>query len=144
MLLVLSGLHLAAVLLRQVVQRHWQAGDEEEEEGEGGGKKFTVSPEDKAAVRALLLQGLVDEEPKVQSAVGLAIAHVASCDWPEVWPDLMDHLMAALADTAHPNRVAAAVECLSLFAEEIDDSQLPALVPKLFPPIFAIVSNPNQ
>ncbi|CAI5935172.1 unnamed protein product [Closterium sp. NIES-64] len=97
-----------------------------------------------AAVRALLLQGLVDEEPKVQSAVGLAIAHVASCDWPEVWPELMDHLMAALADTAHPNRVAAAVECLSLFAEEIDDAQLPALVPKLFPPIFAIVSNPNQ
>ncbi|CAI6000661.1 unnamed protein product [Closterium sp. NIES-64] len=133
----------AAVLLRQVVQRHWQAGDEEEE-GEGRGKKFTVSPEDKAAVRALLLQGLVDEEPKVQSAVGLAIAHVASCDWPEVWPELMDHLMAALADTAHPNRVAAAVECLSLFAEEIDDAQLPALVPKLFPPIFAIVSNPNQ
>ncbi|GJP46501.1 hypothetical protein CLOM_g5781 [Closterium sp. NIES-68] len=135
---------LAAVLLRQMVQKHWQAGDEEEEEGDRGVRGFTVSPENKAAVRSLLLQGLVDEEPKVQAAVGLAIAHVASCDWPEEWPDLMDHLMAALADTANPKRVAAAVECLSLFAEEIDDSQLPALVPKLFPPIFAIVSNPHQ
>ncbi|CAI7783101.1 unnamed protein product [Closterium sp. NIES-53] len=82
-----------------------------------------------AAVRSLLLQGLVDEEPKVQSAVGLAIAHVASCDWPEEWPELMDHLMAALADTAHPSR-----ELMDHLMAALADTAHPNRVSSLYPP----------
>ena len=49
------------------------------------------------------------------------------------YPDLI-----FISDTVH-----GALRCLALFAGDLDDVQLPPLVPVLFPALFAIVTSPD-
>lgn len=128
---------LAAVLLKAYVRKHWTEDDTE----------YTpplVPEDDRAAIRSLLPPILGDEEPKIRTAAGMALALIAASDWPEKWPSLMDnYLLPAIANSSNPNLVAGAVRCISLFSDDIGDGQIPALVPKVFPAIFAVISNPT-
>ena len=53
---------------------------------------------------SLLLQVLDDSHGKIRTAVGMAIASIASCDWPEDWPDLMDFLLRYINDQNDINK----------------------------------------
>lgn len=127
---------LAAVLLKQYVKQHWHEGED----------KYTPPPvplQDKMLIRSLLLQVLDDAHGKIRTAVGMAIASIASCDWPEEWPDLMDLLLRYIADQNDMNKVNGALKCLALFSGDLDDIHIPQLVPILFPSLFNIVSLPH-
>jgi len=127
---------LAAVLLKQYVKQHWQKDD----------KNFIspeVSLEDKAAIKELLPPALEDPHGKIRTAVGMAIASIANWDWPEEWPGLMDYLIRLINDRTDVNKVHGALRCLALFAGDLDDVQLPPLVPVLFPALYAIVTSPE-
>ena len=50
------------------------------------------------------LQVLDDSHGKIRTAVGMAIASIASCDWPEDWPDLMDFLLRYINDQNDINK----------------------------------------
>ncbi|KAG0591650.1 hypothetical protein M758_1G229200 [Ceratodon purpureus] len=127
---------LAAVLLKQYVKQHWQKDEKNFVEPE-------VSPEDKAAIKELLPAALEDPHGKIRTAVGMAIASIANWDWPEEWPGLMGHLLNLINDRTDVNKVHGALRCLALFAGDLDDVQLPPLVPVLFPALFAIVTSPD-
>ncbi|KAH7416171.1 hypothetical protein KP509_14G078800 [Ceratopteris richardii] len=127
---------LAAVVLKQYVKQHWQEGDE----------KYVppcVSPEEKVSIRTLLMQAVDDSYGKIRTAVGMAVASIASCDWPEEWPDLMDVLLRYLNQRSDINKVNGALKCLSLFSGDLDDMHVPQLVPILFPSLYMIVSTPQ-
>lgn len=83
--------HLAAVLLKQLIKEHWQ--DE----------TATISQEDKAAIRELSAQALADPSSKIRTAVGVGIAKIASSDWPENWPQLLEILTSAIKERKDPN-----------------------------------------
>lgn len=127
---------LAAVVLKQYVKQHWQ-------EGEDKYRPPTVPSEDKMIIRSLLLQVLDDSHGKIRTAVGMAIASIASCDWPEEWPDLMEFLLRYINDQTDMNKVNGALKCLALFSGDLDDVHIPQLVPILFPSLYTIVSSPH-
>ncbi|BBN19279.1 importin-9 [Marchantia polymorpha subsp. ruderalis] len=128
---------LAAVLLKQYVKHHWQAGEKDFLPPE-------ASAQDKALIRGLLPQALEDPHGKIRTAVGMAIATIANSDWPEEWPDLMNYLLGFISDRSDINRVHGALRCLALFAGDLDDTLLPPLVPVLFPALHQIVAQPTM
>ena len=63
----------------------------------GPGAPSPPPPAEKREVHALLLRGLSDPVSKLRTAVGMAVAAVAKCDWPEEWPELMPELLARVS-----------------------------------------------
>lgn len=131
---------LAAVVLKQFVKEKWQGAEDKGEEDQTA-SAVELSPEDKAAVKRVLPDGLLDPENKVRTAVGMAVAAIAACDWPQDWPALMPFLLGTLTNHSDPNAVAGAVRCLALFCDDIDDRQLPSLLPSLVPALYGVVVN---
>jgi hypothetical protein len=79
------------------VKQHWQ-------EGEENFIPPAASLEDKQAIRDLLPQALEDPHGKIRTAVGMAIASIASWDWPEEWPGLMGYLLGLISDRSDANK----------------------------------------
>eukprot|EP00803_Ostreobium_quekettii_P005580 evm.model.scf_261EXC.5 EVM.evm.TU.scf_261EXC.5 scf_261EXC:60540-71115(+) len=72
----------------------------------------------------------------------MAVASIASWDWPENWPNLLEVLVGAIKERKDPDLVQGALRCLSMFAGEIDEGQLPVVLPVLLPELKSIVSLP--
>ena len=90
---------LAAVVLKKYVKEHWQ---------EGEGKFFPpqTGDDEKAAIRELLPNGLADPEAKIRTACGMAIATIATWDWPQQWPQLTAQLVGAIRERTSEDSVA--------------------------------------
>ena len=81
---------LAAVLLKQQIRQHWDAGD----------RLFSppeVSSEEKAAARAMILNIIFSVPPVVCVPLGVSIAAIANWDFPEEWPEVLPTLLQAMA-----------------------------------------------
>jgi len=61
---------MAAVLLKHHIKRHWAPESKSFEEP-------VVGSDEKAAIRAMLLPGLMDPASKLRTAIGMAIAGIA-------------------------------------------------------------------
>ncbi|XP_043813224.1 importin-9 isoform X2 [Manihot esculenta] len=127
---------LAAVLLKQFIKKHWQ-------EGEDTFEHPVVSMEEKEVIRRLLLASLDDSHRKICTAISMAIASIATYEWPEGWPDLLPSLLKLITDQTNMNRVHGALRCLALLSGDLDDTMVPTLVPVLFPCLHTIVSSPQ-
>eukprot|EP00850_Spirogloea_muscicola_P011509 SM000071S21133 [mRNA] locus=s71:549187:558314:- [translate_table: standard] len=131
------GVVLARIVTQQgvdYVKEHWQEGDEHY-------RPPSVSAEDKAIMKALLPAALEVRERRLQTAIGMAIIAIAQFDWPQEWPELMPILVESIADPSNQLRVHGALQCLALLSDDIDDTQLPLLVPKLFPVLYSILTS---
>ncbi|XP_075096715.1 uncharacterized protein LOC107810364 isoform X1 [Nicotiana tabacum] len=126
----------SAVILKQFIKKHWQ-------EDEEGFEHPVVSSDEKVAIRGLLLPLLDDPHRKICTAIGMAVASIAHCDWPEDWPDLLPSLMKCISDQTNMNAVHGALRCLALVSADLDDMMVPKLVPVLFPCLHTIVSSPQ-
>ena len=120
---------LAAVVLRQFIRIHWS-------ESADSFTEPAPSENEKAAVRAVLTNGLSDETPRIRTAVSMVIASIAAFDWPDAWPNLMSELVRPLedaarspvADPAAAATVAGVLRCLELCSSEL---QVPPPLPML-------------
>eukprot|EP00850_Spirogloea_muscicola_P006749 SM000032S12133 [mRNA] locus=s32:671386:680543:- [translate_table: standard] len=99
----------------------------------------TIGPQ--AIMKALLPAALEFRERRLQTAVGMAIIAIAHFDWPQEWPELMPILVESIADPSNQLRVHGALQCLALLSDDIDDTQLPLLVPKLFPVLYSVLTS---
>jgi hypothetical protein len=83
-----------------------------------------ITPEDKAAIRRLLLSGLDDPDSKLRTAIGLIIATIVIHDTPDDAKELLGWLVSAVNDGNNPNLVPGTVQCLKTIAVElpVDDS----------------------
>jgi hypothetical protein len=97
-----------------------------------------VPPAEQAAVHALLLDALSDQTPRVRTAVGAVIGRLAKDEWPDRWPELMPALVAHVQSGA-PARMAGALRCVQIFADDISDSQLPAALGALWPMLHQVL-----
>ncbi|CAJ1932166.1 unnamed protein product [Sphenostylis stenocarpa] len=68
---------LPAVLLKQLVKKRW-------EEGEETFEPPVVSSDEKEIIRRMLLLALDDPHRKICTAIGMAVASIAVHDWPEL------------------------------------------------------------
>ncbi|KAI3502659.1 hypothetical protein L1887_30874 [Cichorium endivia] len=123
-------------LLKQFIKKHWQEDDD-------GFEHPVVSNEEKAIIRGLLLLSLDDPHRKICTAISMAVASVASHDWPDEWPELLPFLMKLINDQSNANAVNGALRCLALLSADLDDKLVPKIIPVLFPCLHAIVSSPQ-
>jgi importin-9 len=75
----------------------------------------------------------------------MALASIASWDWPEQWPSVVDDLKGCLR-SPDANLVAGSMRCLSMFASSsnLTDRHLPRLVKTLFPAMLAVWEGESQ
>ncbi|KAH0918070.1 hypothetical protein HID58_025730, partial [Brassica napus] len=131
------SLGLPAVLLKQFIKKHWRENEEDFEYP-------LVSNEEKALIRGLLLGSLDDSHRKICTAISMDISSIATHDWPEEWPELLPFLLKLISDQNNINGVHGALRCLALLSGDLDDKDVPALVPVLFPCLHAVVSSPQS
>ena len=136
---------LALVLLKRLVKTLWcpAAGTDDTTPTQ----QQQISDADKQAVRAAILPGLADAAPKLRTATAMAITAVAKFDFPEHWPALMPALVSLLQGNGVPGdaeasarAVAGSLRCLSLLADEVDDTQVELYAPALLPELCAIAN----
>ncbi|EFJ45856.1 hypothetical protein VOLCADRAFT_105749 [Volvox carteri f. nagariensis] len=126
---------LAAVLLKQVIKKHWSAEAPKYEEPE-------LSRDERTHIQTVLPQGLSDASSKVRTAVAMCIAAISKTD-PDGWPGLVENLVGAI----HAQRagstplVHGAIRCLSLLSDDIDEQQLPQVARALLPELLPVVSD---
>jgi hypothetical protein len=129
---------LAAVVLKQYVKHHWMPSS----------KHFAppVCDEgDKAAIRALLPDGLRDETPKIRTAIGMAIAGIAKWDWPEAWPDLLPLLVNMLRTRPTPDAGATRLPYIHLPSlHPTSFNSLPFLALRFYPTLPSTSSHSPQ
>ncbi|XP_023646011.1 importin-9 isoform X2 [Capsella rubella] len=128
---------LAAVLLKQFIKKHWR-------ENEEAFEYPVVSNEEKALIRGQLLGSLDDSHRKICTAISMDISSIATYDWPEEWPELVPFLLRLISDPNNINGVHGALRCLALLSGELDDKEVPTLVPVLFPCLHEVVSSPQS
>jgi len=128
---------LAAVVLKKYVKEHWQ-------EGEGRHVPPQTSDEEKAAMREILPAGLGDPIAKIRTAVGMAIASIAAWDWPHAWPALTPTLLNAVKARQSEDAVLGALRCLQMICVDMEEAQIPQVVPSLLPELHAIVASPPE
>ncbi|XP_056841676.1 uncharacterized protein LOC108856479 [Raphanus sativus] len=129
--------YLAAVLLKQFIKKHWRENEEDFEYP-------LVSNEEKALIRGLLMGSLDDSHRKICTAISMDISSIATYDWPEDWPELLPFLLKLISDQNNINGVHGALRCLALLSGDLDDKDVPTLVPVLFPCLHAVVSSPQS
>ncbi|CAD5313707.1 unnamed protein product [Arabidopsis thaliana] len=127
----------SAVLLKQFIKKHWR-------ENEEAFEYPLVSSEEKALIRGQLLGSLDDSHRKICTAISMDISSIATYDWPEEWPELVPFLLKLISDPSNTNGVHGALRCLALLSGELDDKEVPTLVPVLFPCLHAVVSSPQS
>ncbi|KAJ4894669.1 ARM repeat superfamily protein [Raphanus sativus] len=132
-----ASLQPAAVLLKQFIKKHWRENEEDFEYP-------LVSNEEKALIRGLLMGSLDDSHRKICTAISMDISSIATYDWPEDWPELLPFLLKLISDQNNINGVHGALRCLALLSGDLDDKDVPTLVPVLFPCLHAVVSSPQS
>ena len=110
---------LAAVILKQVIKKHWSAEAPKFEAPE-------LSANERAHIKAVLPAGLAQESSKLRTAVAMCIAAIAKSD-PDGWSGLVENLVGAIHTQRATNKalVHGAIRCLALLSDDIDEQQLP-------------------
>ncbi|XP_061795398.1 importin-9 [Nerophis lumbriciformis] len=121
---------LASVILKQYVETHWCSQSEKFRPPE-------TSEQAKAAIRALLPNGLRESISKVRSSVAYAVSAIAHWDWPEAWPQLFTLLMEMLV-SGDVSAVHGAMRVLTEFTREVTDTQMPLVAPVILPEMYKI------
>eukprot|EP00760_Papus_ankaliazontas_P035577 PhM_4_TR7910/c0_g1_i1/m.102236/K20224/IPO9, RANBP9; importin-9 len=118
----------AFILLRRLVKEKWEGG---------------LTDSECTHIRANLPRGLFCGVPKVANSVGAVIAEIASNDFPDAWPSLLQDLMNVI-DTHHADNtvVYACVKCAQLIAEDCADVCTTELVPLV--PLMAQIANETR
>lgn len=133
---------LAALVLKHHVRAHWC------EEADA----FTspcICEDEKTAVRASLPTGLRDTSPRIRTAISAAIACIATWDWPDQWPELLDTLLRPLEDavraataarnwTADADAMCGSLRCLELCAGDLGEDHLGGALHRLLPLLLAL------
>jgi len=125
---------LAALLLKKYVKERWQIGEHFFIEGEP-----MTSVEEKSAIKAQICSGLRMRDSKMRTACALAIAQIATHDWPEEWEGLLGELLVPIREKRDVLHVNGALRCMSMLCGDLEERQLPKLVPELFPDLCGLL-----
>ena len=127
----------ALLYLKQVVLAGWS---DSLEEFKG---TFIIADPVKDKVRALLLDLATTDQldRKLKSAASLVVGKIAACDFPEQWPDLLNHLLA-LIPTASDGQLHGALKVLDgLVEDSFNESQFFAVAKQLIKVVHDVAVN---
>jgi hypothetical protein len=121
-----AGLHL-----KRYCQHHWDDADDEFVEP-------LVCEADRVQLRQLLPPILLDPSSKLRTAAAMVIGRMAHDDYPDHWPTLLDTLMSYICSN-DAIAVQGAIRALVMFAEDIQEHQLPVVSEHLFPVLLRVL-----
>ena len=83
-----------------------------------------VSEKEKDAIRQQLPQGLAFADNPSRTAIAMAVASIAHWDFPDLWPNLLQDLLTALARKDEIHRVSGVLTCVHMIAEEVEEDHV--------------------
>jgi hypothetical protein len=129
-----STRQLAAVILKKHVREKWSAHD----------RAFVapeMSGEEKARIKTTLPAGLADGSSKIRTATAMAIAQVATNEWPGDWPELTTTLVDGIRAKRSRAEVLGCLKCYEMIACDMDEAALATVGPVLFPELLDLAKN---
>ncbi|KZT02228.1 ARM repeat-containing protein [Laetiporus sulphureus 93-53] len=127
----------AAIILRRFVNERWSPALPK--------WKGTSAPvELKAQTRQIVFQCLSDPQSKIRSLCAQILTTIASADWPDEWPDLLDALIALLSSNS-PASVHGSMQVLAEFIKsDLTEDQILPILRQLLPILLNILGAPQQ
>jgi hypothetical protein len=100
--------------------------------------------ETKVQIRQAIFKGLSDPDRKIRSLSALVLSSIASCDWPDEYPDLLNGLIELISSSS-PNSVHGAMQVLTEFIKsDLTEDQILPILHQLLPVLLAILNDTQQ
>ncbi|GAC96374.1 hypothetical protein PHSY_003954 [Pseudozyma hubeiensis SY62] len=96
----------AAIYFKNRVRRHWDA-----TVVRGAPSVVVIPQSDRDAIKAIILQTLVEAPAPIRVHVASALGTIARCDFPDQWPHLMDQI-GQLLQSQEPQQVYGGLRAL--------------------------------
>ncbi|KAJ9478332.1 Nonsense-mediated mRNA decay protein 5 [Pseudozyma hubeiensis] len=96
----------AAIYFKNRVRRHWDA-----TVVRGAPNVVVIPQNDRDAIKAIILQTLVEAPAPIRVHVASALGTIARCDFPDQWPHLMDQI-GQLLQSQEPQQVYGGLRAL--------------------------------
>lgn len=126
----------ALLLLKKSISKSWNIGFSEFQEP-------PASPAVKQKVRQNLFEMMGSNERKVRSVCALLLAKIASVEFPDEWPDLIDRLVQVIQQGA-PVQVHGALTVMKeLLRESISEEEFYTYGETVISTLFQVASNEN-
>ncbi|KAF9235123.1 ARM repeat-containing protein [Melanogaster broomeanus] len=130
-------IHSASIILRKYVTERWSPYF-------SGFKGNAPSVEVKAQIRHAVFQGLSDPDRKIRSLSAHTLSSIASCDWPDEYPELLNGLIGLISSSS-PNSVHGAMQVFTEFIKsDLTEDQILPVLRQLLPVLLAILSDAQQ
>ncbi|KAG9313899.1 armadillo-type protein [Chiua virens] len=133
----LTLLYSASIVLRKYVTERWSPYFPQ--------FKGNAPPvEIKAQIRQAVFNGLSDSDRKIRSMSAHVLSSVASCDWPDEYPDLLNGLIQLISSSSS-NSVHGAMQVLTEFIKsDLTEDQILPVLRQLLPVLLTILNNSQQ
>lgn len=90
-----------------------------------------------------MLKGLSDPIRKIRSLSAAACSLIAHCDWPDEYPELLDHLIALL-NTDNANAIHGSMQVMAEFVRsDVSEDQILPILRQLLPVLMNILGDPS-
>ncbi|KAG9100077.1 hypothetical protein FS749_016346 [Ceratobasidium sp. UAMH 11750] len=98
----------------------------------------------KTEIRAAIFKGLSDPTRKVRSLSAAACSLVAHCDWPDEYPELLDHLIGLLG-TEDVSSIHGSMQVMVEFVRsDVTEDQILPILRQLLPVLMHILGDPAK
>lgn len=127
----------ALFILKICIKKNWSVGFED----------FVGPPINqglKSEVRSLLVNHLIGHDSsKVRSASALLISQIASTEYPDEWPDLIDRINQLISSGSKSQLFGALTTLHELIGETISDVEFPQVGKSILNHLFQVASSPT-
>ena len=95
-------------------------------------------------IRSAVFHALSDTSSKIRSVAANVLSLIANSDWPDHYPDLLDHLLALLSSPS-PDAVHGAMQVFTEFIkDDLTEDQILPVLRQLLPVLISVLGNPQQ
>ncbi|KAF8844142.1 ARM repeat-containing protein [Paxillus ammoniavirescens] len=124
----------ATIILRKYVTERWSPYF-------SGFKGHAPSVEIKAQIRQAVFQGLSDPDRKIRSLNAHTLSSIASCDWPDEYPELLNGLIGLISSSS-PDAVHGSMQMFTEFTKsDLTEDQMLPVLRQLLPVLLAILND---
>lgn len=127
----------ALLVLKTVVQRNWSIGFD-------SFQGPAISPQVKHEIRQQLLDMVGSDQSKVNSATALLLARIASVDFPEEWPDLLETIISMIEGNISSKITGALTVLSELLNDSLSESDFFSFGLRILDAIYNIASSQDQ
>ncbi|KAJ7070709.1 ARM repeat-containing protein [Mycena amicta] len=126
----------ASIMLRKYVMERWSPYF-------SSFKGSPPSPETKAQIRAAVFQGLSDPDRKIRTLCAHTLSSVASCDWPDEYPDLLSSLIGLISSGSSASVHGAMQVFTEFIKSDLTEDQILPVLRDLLPVLLTILGAPE-